>query len=92
MPAGRPLTPITLADDERLTLSTWSRRPTTTQRVALRAKIILAAVDGRSNIAIATDLQIPVDTVGKWRRRFLTGDRGLPGHGGNCADPAAAGK
>jgi hypothetical protein len=43
MPAGRPLTPITLTDDERSTLSTWSRRPTTAQRIALRAKIILAA-------------------------------------------------
>ena len=77
MPAGRPLTPITLTDDERLTLSTWSRRPTTAQRIALRAKIILAAADGRSNIAIATDLRVPVYTVGKWRRRFL--DRRLEG-------------
>src|SRR2546423_481656 len=77
MPAGRPLTPITLTDDERLTLSTWSRRPTTAQRIALRAKIILAAAGGRSNIAIATDLRVPVDTVGRWRRRFL--DRRLEG-------------
>src|SRR5947209_4123273 len=77
MPAGRPLTPITLTDDERLTLSTWSRRPTTAQRIALRARIILAAAGGRSNIAIATDLRVPVDTVGRWRRRFL--DRRLEG-------------
>jgi hypothetical protein len=40
MPAGRPLTPITLTDDERVKLTTWARRPTTAQRIALRAKII----------------------------------------------------
>src|SRR5262249_61071438 len=77
MPAGRPLTPITLTDDERLALSTWSRRPTTAQRIALRAKIILAAADGRSNIAIATDLRVSVVPGGRWRRRFL--DRGREG-------------
>jgi hypothetical protein len=49
-------------------------------------------MESRFDIAIATDLRVPVDTVGKWRRRFLTEDRGLPGHGGNCADPAVAGK
>jgi transposase len=77
MPAGRPLTPITLTDDERVKLTTWSRRPTTAQRLGLRAKIILAAADGRSNTAIATELRVPLPTVGRWRRRFL--DRRLDG-------------
>jgi transposase len=77
MPAGRPLTPITLTDDERLKLTAWSRRPTMAQRIALRAKIILAAADGRSNITIATELRVPLCTVGRWRRRFL--DRRLEG-------------
>jgi transposase len=71
MPAGRPLTPITLTDDERVQLTTWACRPTTAQRIALRAKIILAAADRQSNIAIATELRVPVCTVGRWRRRFL---------------------
>ena len=69
MPAGRPLTPITLTIDERGKLTTWSRRPTTAQRIAIRAKIILAAADGRSNIAIATELRVPLPTVGRWRKR-----------------------
>jgi transposase len=77
MPAGRPLTPITLTDDERVKLTMWSRRPTTAQRLALRAKIILAATGGQSNTAIATELRIPLCTVGRWRRRFL--DRRLDG-------------
>jgi transposase len=77
MLVGRPLTPIVLTDHERLTLSILSRRPTTVQRIAFRAKIILAAADGRSNTAIAADLRITLATVGKWRRRFL--DRRLDG-------------
>jgi transposase len=71
MPAGRPLTPITLTIDERVKLTTWSRRPTMAQRIAIRAKIILGAAAGRSNIAVATELRVPLPTIGRWRRRFL---------------------
>jgi hypothetical protein len=62
-------TPITLADDERMKLNDWCRRPTTAQRLALRAHIVLAAADGRSNTAIATDLHVTLPTVRKWRDR-----------------------
>jgi transposase len=58
-------------------LTTWSRRPTTAQRLALRAKIILAAAGGRSNTAIATELRVTLPVVGRWRQRFL--DRRLDG-------------
>lgn len=71
MPAGRPLAPLTLTDDERAKLAAWSRRPKSAQRLALRAKIVLAAADGHSNTAIATDLRVTLPTVGKWRSRFL---------------------
>jgi transposase len=37
----------------------------------LRAKIVLAAVEGHANTTIATDLRITLPTVGKWRQRFL---------------------
>lgn len=77
MSAGRPLLPLTLTDDERSKLDAWARRPKTAQRLALRAKIILAAADGRSNTAIAADLRVALPTVGKWRQRFL--DRRLDG-------------
>jgi transposase len=77
MALGRPLTPITLTADERSKLLVWSRRPTTAQRLALRAKIVLAAVEGKANTAIAADLRITLPTVGKWRQRFL--DRRLDG-------------
>jgi transposase len=77
MPRGPKPTPITLTDDERTKLTDWARRPTSAQRLALRARIALAAADGRSNAAIATDLRVTVPTVRKWRDRFS--DRRLEG-------------
>jgi transposase len=63
-------TPITLADDERMKLNDWCRRPTTAQRLALRAHIVLAAAAGRPNTAIAAELRVTLPTVRKWRDRF----------------------
>lgn len=70
MVRGRPLTELTLQGEERETLTRWAGRPKTAQALALRARIVLAAAEGRSNEAIATELAVTARTVGKWRRRF----------------------
>src|SRR5450759_382412 len=73
MPRGRPLEELTLTADEQVTLAGWTRRPTTAQALAVRARIVLGAAEGRSNKDIAAVLRITEPTVGKWRRRFLAG-------------------
>jgi transposase len=39
--------------------------------LALRARIVLGSADGATNTAIAKDLKLTKQTVGKWRSRFL---------------------
>ena len=71
MVIGRPMPPLLLDDTERETLERWVRRPKTAQALALRARMILACAEGRSNIKVAADLDVSDETVGKWRSRFL---------------------
>ena len=63
---------ISLTEEERTTLSLWSRLATFT-RLALRAKIVLAAAEARTNQEIARQLHASPKTVSLWRRRFLEG-------------------
>jgi transposase len=60
-----------LSSEERESLERWARRPKTAQALALRARIILSCAEGRSNTAVADELEITQATVGKWRQRFL---------------------
>ncbi|PBC71117.1 homeodomain-containing protein [Streptomyces sp. TLI_235] len=54
-------------------LTRWSRRATSAQALALRARIVLACdgPDVPSIVGVARELGITADTVRKWRRRFL---------------------
>ena len=61
---------LTLTDEERGQLEQWSRRRTTSQALAVRSRIELAAAEGESNQAIAEKLRVSRPTVTRWRRRF----------------------
>ena len=71
MRTGRPIAPLSLAAEERARLEEWARRPKTAQALAQRSRIVLACATGRSNLAVASNLGITHQTVGKWRQRFL---------------------
>jgi transposase len=68
---GRPKVPLILTDDERQKLQTWASRPKSTQRLATRAKIVLACDEGLDNKDVAARFRVNPVTVGKWRNRFL---------------------
>ena len=71
MRLGRPVAPIALTTEERETLERWARRPTTAQALALRARLVLRCAAGETATAIARDVHVTKQTVGKWRGRFL---------------------
>jgi len=73
MRTGRPKAPLilTAAEDEKLNLI--ARRPKTSQRAALRARIVLACAEDASNQVVARRVGASAMTVGKWRHRFVTG-------------------
>ncbi len=71
MRTGRPLSHLTLSPPERETLAGWSRRRKTAQALALRARVILLCARGLTNTAVASELRVTKQTVGKWRSRFL---------------------
>jgi len=67
---GPQLQPIVLSDEERQKLELLIRRRKTSQQLALRARIVLLAAEGASNVAATTELGVSRNTVKKWRERF----------------------
>jgi transposase len=70
MGASKPAAEITLSDEERRILEGYSRRHTTAQALALRARIVLRCAKGGDNTAIAAEMKLNRATVGRWRLRF----------------------
>jgi transposase len=73
----RPIGVLELSSDQRQSLEELVRRPTTSQRTALRARIILSYARGLSQEAVATEQGVRRRIVSKWCRRFRR--RGLAG-------------
>jgi S1-C subfamily serine protease len=66
---------IVLSGEEREVLERGARRPKSSQALALRCRIVLAAAEGQQSKDIAASLGCTKSTVGKWRGRFAR--RGL---------------
>jgi transposase len=68
---------IIVSEEDRRTLTQWSRGRSTPARLVIRARIVLAAAKGGENQSIAEELGINRLLVGKWRKRFA--EKGLAG-------------
>jgi transposase len=68
---------IVLEAEEREVLERWVRRPKTSQALAFRCRVVLAAAEGATSTEIAEELGCNLSTVGRWRGRFAT--RGIDG-------------
>ncbi len=60
---------ICLTPEDEETLNRWVRSSTTEQRLALRARIVLAAARGEATLSIARREKVRSATVSKWRGR-----------------------
>lgn len=67
---SRPCTPISLSSVEKSELEKLIRAPRTQRRHADRARIVLEAACGKSNLEIAAMMRTRPATISKWRVRF----------------------
>lgn len=76
---------LILSASDRSTLERVIRMKSSEQRAVLRARIVLLAADGHSDLAVAAQLAVNRHTVRLWRRRFsekgLAGLKDAPGRG-----------
>ena len=76
--AARNVAPeIKLSAQDRTQLGSFANSRSLAHAQVQRAKIVLLAADGMTNIAIAEKLGLTRISVGKWRRRYL--ERGIEG-------------
>lgn len=71
MRRGRPTPELILTAEEHETLQRWARRPKSAQALALRARVILACAEGKTDTQVSAELRMSQPAVGKWRRGFV---------------------
>ena len=69
--------PVVIDDSQREILTHWARSRTLSARQVERAKVVLLAAEGKSDLEIAAGLHISNKKAARWRQRFLRA--GLPG-------------
>lgn len=70
MPIPKPVS-LTLTEAERAELEKLVKRRLVGQQIALRARIILAAAEGKSNCQIVREVQVSRQMARLWRERWL---------------------
>jgi transposase len=65
-----PTVRIELTPEEKQTLTMWSKAGTTEQRLAQRARVILASAQGRDLPEVVRQSGLSRQNCSKWRRRF----------------------
>ena len=73
----RPTRVLAVSEDHRKQIEQWLAALGTPQQVALRGRIVLAAGLGKSEAAIAAEMNVNRKTVRLWCERFVA--QGLPG-------------
>ena len=68
---------IVLCNADRRVLEEHARAYTLAHAQVVRAKIVLLAADGVANTVIAERLDVHVDVVSRWRKRFC--EKGIDG-------------
>lgn len=66
---SRKSLPVVLTEAEIIRLEQWIRAGSTPQQVVLRARIIVAAARGQTDLRITEDLRVQRRTVALWRQR-----------------------
>jgi len=74
---GKPAPRIELSSAQREQLDGFAGSLSLAHSLVVRAKVILLAAESRSNAAIAKEVGLTRETVGKWRMRFV--DLGIEG-------------
>ena len=65
------LRPLVITEEELRQLRAWAQARRSSPALALRARIVMACRGDAPNTAIARQLNISAQTVGKWRARFV---------------------
>jgi transposase len=63
---------VRLSDEQRASLERIARSRTASVRFALRAKMVLMAAEGMSDVSIASQLNVSRQAVARWRGRFAS--------------------
>jgi transposase len=77
MPKGRPRRPLALPEEDLQQLSMVARSRSMPHGLVMRARIVLLAAEGLTNVAIAQKLGYSQQSVWLWRKRYL--EQGVQG-------------